>query len=75
MTAEVVNFTGITSLDLPPDRVLESALAAKLDAVVLIGWDKDGEFYFASSYANGPETLWLLEGAKAKLIKIGFFKE
>lgn len=71
MTAEIVNFNGITKLDLPPERVLSSAVAADLDAAIVVGWDKEGEFYFASSYAAGPEVLWLLEIARTKLLKIG----
>jgi hypothetical protein len=60
----------ITTLDCPPDRVLESAIGKTTDAVV-IGWDTEGEFYFASSKAAGPEVLWLLELAKKKLLEIG----
>lgn len=71
MTAEVVNFTGITKLNLPTERVLSSALEASLNGVVIVGYDKDGEFYFASSYAAGPEVLWLIELARTKLLKIG----
>lgn len=63
----VVNFTGVTKLDLPPDRMLESAVG-KLEGVVLLGYTKDGEEYFASSYADGGDMLWLLERAKKALL-------
>jgi hypothetical protein len=66
---EVVDFTGITTLPLQPDRVLTSALG-KLDNAVVIGWDKDGELWFASTEAGGPEVLWLLEKAKQALLEI-----
>lgn len=66
---DVVVLNVVTRLDLPPDRILESA-KDKLDGVVLIGWDKDGDFYFASSYAAGTEALWLLEKAKKALLEI-----
>jgi hypothetical protein len=69
---DVVELDVVTSLDLPPERILNKALEKDLAGVIVVGTDKDGEFYFASSYAAGPEVLWLLEGAKMKLLKIGF---
>jgi hypothetical protein len=71
MSAKIVLFPGVTTLDLPPDRVLSRAGTAALASVVILGFREDGEFYFASSIANGPEALWLLELAKTRLIKIG----
>ncbi|MFM2134460.1 MAG: hypothetical protein RL156_1741 [Bacteroidota bacterium] len=38
----VVRFTGITKLDMPADHVIESALG-KLEGVVILGYDKDGQ--------------------------------
>lgn len=67
--SNVVELGCITKLDLPPDRILNNALE-KLDGVVLVGWDKQGEFYFSSSYASGPEALWLLEKAKTELLAV-----
>ncbi|MEY4720052.1 MAG: Paracoccus phage vB PmaS-R3 [Pseudomonadota bacterium] len=66
----VVRFTGITKLDLPADHVIESALG-KLEGVVILGYDKDGQEYFASSYADGGDMLWLLERAKKALLEMG----
>lgn len=37
-----------TTLDVPPDRVLEGA-KGHLQDVLLLGWDKDGSLYVASS--------------------------
>lgn len=67
---KVVEWNGITRLDLPVERILGKALEADLDSAVVIGWGKDGELYFASSYAGGPEVLWLLETAKRDLLAI-----
>lgn len=64
----VINFTGITKLDLPVDRVLETA-KSQLDGVVLLGWDNDGEMYFATTFADGGEVLWLLESCKKQLLE------
>lgn len=66
---EVVKFPGITKLDLDPDLVLRDALG-KLDQVVIIGFNKDGSEFFASSQADGGEVLWHLERAKHRLMRI-----
>lgn len=67
--SNVVRFTGITTLDLDADHVLESALG-KLNGVVVVGFDKDGQEYFASSYADGGDVLWLFERAKKQLLEM-----
>lgn len=66
---DVVEFPGVTKLDLDPDRVLGAAVG-ELSSAIVIGYTKDGEEYFASSISNGPETLWLLERMKLKLLQI-----
>lgn len=65
----IIRFPGITKLDMPADHVLESALG-KLEGVVVLGYDKDGQEYFASSYADGGDMLWLLERAKKALLEM-----
>lgn len=67
---KVIPLNNVTKLDLPVDRVLESA-KDQLEGVVLMGYDKEGEFYFASTYADGGDVLWLLENMKKKLLSIG----
>lgn len=69
MTAEIIELQNITSLDLPPERILRGASEADLSAVIVIGYDKDGGEYFASSIADGPEVLWALERAKLRLMQ------
>lgn len=59
----------VTTLDLPPDRLLEDALG-KLDSVVILGTTKDGAEFFASSVADGGTCLWLMERAKLKLLRL-----
>lgn len=58
----------VTRLDIPADRVLEQAIG-KLETVVVIGYDENGDEYFASSKADGGYVLWLLERAKLKLLR------
>lgn len=67
----VVELQVVTRLDIPAERVIRRANEANLSNVVVIGWDDDGDFYFASSYASGPEVLWLLEMAKKELMAAG----
>lgn len=67
--SEVIPFTGITRLDLPPDLILEKA-KGKLEGVIVIGFTKDDEEYFASSYADGGTVNWLLDRCKHCLLEI-----
>ncbi len=67
--SNIIPFNGITRLDLDPDRVLENT-KGKLEGVILIGYDKQGEEYFASSYADGGDVLWLLERMKLRLLNV-----
>lgn len=69
--SNVVVLPCLTRLDVPSERVLTCALEKDLEHAVVIGWDKDGDFYFAASYASGPEVLWLLEQAKRRLLEAG----
>jgi hypothetical protein len=64
----VVPFSGTTRLDIPAARVLQGATDAALQTAVVIGWDAKGEFYFASSAADGAEVLWLIKVTEKKLM-------
>lgn len=66
----IIRFPGVTRLDIDPNQVLQEAVG-KLEGVVIAGIDESGEHYFASSYADGGETLWLLEMCKKRLLEIG----
>jgi hypothetical protein len=70
MSAIIHDFSGITRLDLDPDRVLEQA-KGQLGGVVVLGFDHDGQFYGASSYADGGAVMWLLEACKHQLLQSG----
>ena len=67
---ELVTLDCVTSIDIPPERVLESAISVGLTDAIVIGWDKDGDLYFASSIADGANVLWLIEKAKRELLEI-----
>lgn len=66
----VITLPVITRLDLDPQRVLEGALEAGLTGVVILGYDAAEEEYFAASYADGGDVLWLLERLKMKLLRM-----
>lgn len=65
----IVNFPGVTCLDMPADQVLENAIG-KLERVVVIGYTPDGDEYFASSIADGGEVVWLIERMKLQLLRV-----
>lgn len=68
-TDNVIDLPVITRLNLDADRVLEN-LKGKLDGFILAGYDKAGEMFFSSTYADGGEVLWLLEHCKKDLLDI-----
>ena len=70
MADNVVDGHFITRLDIPADRVLRKALDADLESVVVLGYDRDGEEYFAGSIADGGTVVWLLERAKGRLLSV-----
>lgn len=72
---EVVELNAPTLLDIPSERILNKALEQGITDVIVIGYDKDGDFYFASCQADGGSVLWLLEMAKRKLIDVALKME
>lgn len=67
--ADILEFTGATKCDLPPDKLLSAALG-KMERVVIIGIDKDGNEYLSSSVADCAVIVWDLERAKYKLLTV-----
>lgn len=65
---DVVKFNGITRLNLPVDTILDEA-RGRLGGIVILGYDTAGEEYFATSYADYSEALWLLERCKKALLE------
>jgi hypothetical protein len=62
----------VTSLDVPTERILDAAQEAELQGAFVIGVDKDGELYFASSFADGGTVLWWMEKAKIALMNVEY---
>ena len=68
MTATILDFPGDTTVDLPPDKVLQQAMG-KLKGVMLIGFDTDGKPYWAGSSSSVAENLLLTELARDSLVR------
>lgn len=67
---KIVQFPGVTVLDLPADTILDALKGVAKD-IVIIGWDINGDEIFTSTSADGGEVLWHLERAKLKLLRKG----
>ena len=67
---EVIPLGGITRIDLPTNQVLDAVKGHCTDGVVVLGFDDDGDFYFASSIADGGSIIWLMELAKKHLLDV-----
>jgi len=65
---KVIPIGGVTKLDLDPDIILENN-KGKFEGFVIVGWGKDGNETFASTYADGGDVLWLLERCKMALFR------
>ena len=68
--SNVVELGCATKLDIPVEKILDSAGKAKLTGVIVIGFDDEGAEYFASSAADGAEVLWHLQRSIHKLMKM-----
>lgn len=67
---KVLDFSGITKHDTDPDRALEN-LKGKSGGFVIAGFDKEGNEFFASTYAEGGTALWLLKRCERALLNCG----
>jgi hypothetical protein len=70
MSAEIIILPMETTLDLPPDRVLDAALG-KLSTAIIMGYQTEtGEPYFAGSTSDVGAILLLAERLKAHLLSL-----
>lgn len=68
--AEIIKFPyGPTSL-VPCKVVLQGALQADLEDVLVIGTEKNGESFVSCSYGNVGKVLYLMERAKEHLMAL-----
>jgi hypothetical protein len=66
--SHIIPISCSTKLDLPASRVLEKAIDAELNVVLVLGFSEDGDLYAASSTGNEGMLLRLLEKFKHKLM-------
>jgi len=64
----VVDFLGLTSLDISADKILSAATEMDLKQCVIVGRTQDDNIFFAFSMGYGPDVLWLLERARQALM-------
>ena len=64
---EVIEGRFITTLDIPPEKVLKSAIDHDLDTVFVLG-EKDGEIYAAGSSSDVGHILLMFEKFKRAVI-------
>ena len=69
LSDNVVQLPVVTRLDIPVERVLNNA-PRDLQSVIVIGYTADGNFYFCSSRASGPDVLWDLHVAAKRLLEV-----
>ena len=67
--AEILDFTGTTKGDIDPDAILEAA-KGRVSDVILLGYDENGEEYFASAKADVTAILWLLKRYEKYLLEL-----
>jgi len=65
---DIVDFDGLTKIDIDPDKVLEGALG-KLDLGMVIGYDKEDILYVASSTSQIGDLILILERDKQFLLE------
>lgn len=67
--AEVLPFTGITTVREPAEAVLEKAKGWGLDDVLLIGRDGDGHLAIGGNFSDSAEIYWLLAQASRFILE------
>lgn len=59
----ILYWRGVTRLDIEVRKILQWAIDADLETVVVVGTKKDGDAFFASSQADAASVNWELQGA------------
>lgn len=60
----VTLFDGLTTVDMPPERVLTSAIQQGLQDVLVIGELPDGELFVAASHSDTARLIYRLKQAE-----------
>lgn len=62
-------FPMVTDKDMHPDAILQVALG-KMQDVVIVGFDKDGNDWFSSNKSDAATVLYHLERARHRLMRM-----
>ena len=65
---DVVILDVVTTLPIPVDRILDQSKKADMEMAVVVGWNKDGNLYVATSDSSKSEMIYLLEMAKNAIL-------
>lgn len=65
---DVIEANITTTVPMSADKILQAAIGRGLDDTLIIGWDANGDLYFAGTTSKVPEVLYLLEAAKFALM-------
>jgi hypothetical protein len=67
---QVIRLDSAGNTDLPVDTILDEARALDLQTVFVVGELPDGALHVAGSSADAPLNGWLLDQAKAMLLRM-----
>ncbi len=69
---EVIELDVPTTVDMSPEKVLSDAIEADLAEVLVIGWDKNGNFYGSGSTSDIAENIYLMERLRFNIMSGDF---
>jgi len=68
---EITTLGVVTTLQMPASSILRNINDLNIvDSLVVVGWDNDGDLFFAANYSDGGDAILLLELAKRKLLDL-----
>ncbi len=66
--SQVIDFPGLTENDVSKESVLKGAEQHVAQGLVVLGYDKDGRYFFASQEADARNVVWLLQMYQHQLL-------
>ena len=69
MNDNIVKFPRLNKEPIAVSDILEQAMEEDLDSVLLIGKDKNGDYFLSSSECDVRQMLWTIEILKKELLE------
>lgn len=69
MSDNITQFPGITTAPEPAESALEKAKDWRLENVLIVGCNEDGELIWGGNFSDVERMSWLLECAKIELMR------